>query len=71
MISNATYLLKLASKKEVNCNVMRSYNQSHDRSNLIKIILYLSKVDFSLVTRHLTYLIFLVNLLNQFFDQLT
>ena len=51
------------------CNIMRSHDQSRDRSNLMKIILYLPKVDFSLVIRHLIYLTFSVNFLNQSFDQ--
>ena len=40
IISNAIYLLELAFKKKSNYNVMKLYNQSHDRSNLIKTILY-------------------------------
>ena len=50
---------------------MRSYNQSRDRSNLIKTILYLPKIDLSLVIYYLTYQTFLVNLPNQLFDQST
>ena len=47
---------------------MRSYNRPRDGFNLIKTILYLLEVDFSLAIRYLTYLILLVNLLNQLFD---
>ena len=47
---------------------MKSYNQSHDRTNLIKTILYLLKVNFFLIICHLTYLTFLINLPNQLFE---
>ena len=50
---------------------MKSYDQSHDGFNLIGIILYLLKIDLSLVINHLIYLTFLINLTNQVFDQLT
>ncbi len=40
MISNATRLLELTSKKKGNYNVIKSYNQSRDGSNLIETISY-------------------------------
>ena len=60
-------LLELVSKRKNNCDIIKSYNQSYDRFNLIKIISYFLKIDFLLVIYHLTYLTFLVNLLNQIF----
>ena len=54
-----------------NYNLIKSYNQSHDGFNLIKTILYLLKIDLSLVFRHLIYLTFLFNFLNQLADQST
>ncbi len=68
MISNATCLLELVSKREGNCNVMKLHDQLHNGSNLIETILYLSKVDLSLIICHLAYLTFLVNLHNQLFE---
>ena len=50
------------------CNVIKSYNLSRDRSNLIETILYLLKIDFSLVTCYLTYLTFSINFSNQSFE---
>ena len=47
---------------------MKSYDESHDESNLIKTISYLPKIDFSLVIHYLTYLTFLINFTNQLFD---
>ena len=70
MISNATRLLELASKKKGNYNVIKSYNQLRDRSSLIEIILYFLKIDFLLVICHLTYLTFLVNLHDIFFKSI-
>ena len=54
-----TRLLEFVSKREGNCNVMKSHNQSHDRSNQIGTILYQTycKVDLSFIIHHLTYLI--------------
>ena len=43
---------------------MKSNDQSHNRFNQIGTILYLRKVDLSLVIYHLTYLIFLINFTN-------
>ena len=40
MISNATCLSELASKRNGNYNVMRSHNSLNDRFNLIRTILY-------------------------------
>ena len=51
--------------KSNNCNIIRSYDQLRDGSNLIKKISYLAKVDLSLVIRHLNYPNFLINFLNQ------
>ena len=68
MISNATELLKLTSKREGNYHIMKLYNQLYDRSNLIQTILYLPKIDLYLVICYFTYLTFLINLINQFFD---
>lgn len=54
------------------CNVMKSHDQLRNRSNLIKIIFIIiyPKVDLLLITPHLTYLIFLVNLSNQYFKSI-
>ena len=40
IISNATCLSELMSKKKGNCNVIKLHNESHDRSNLIETISY-------------------------------
>ncbi len=47
---------------------MKSHDQSRDGSNLIEKISYLPKVNLSLVIHYLTYLIFLIKLLNQPFE---
>ena len=71
MILNVTYLLELMSKNEDNCNIMKPYDKSRDGFNLIRSILYLSKIDLWLIICHLTYLTFLINLTNQPFNQAT
>ncbi len=40
LISNATHPSELASKRESNWNVIKSHNQLHDRSYLIRTISY-------------------------------
>ena len=52
------------------CNIMTLHDQPRDTSNPIGIISYFPKVDFSLVICYLTYLTFLVNLLNQPFKSI-
>ena len=66
-----TRLSELASKRESNCNVIKSYDQSHDRSNLFGIISYHNLSRGLLVICHLTFPIkstFQFNLLNQPFE---
>ena len=46
---------------------MKSYDQSHNKSNLIRKILYLLKVDLLLVICYMTYLTFFINFSNQSF----
>ena len=65
IISNVTHLSKLTLKKKGNCNIIKSHDQLYDGSNLIWTVLYPPNVDLLLVICHLTYLTFLVNLLNQ------
>ena len=60
-----TRLSKLVFKKESNYNIIKSYDLSRDRSNLIEIILYVLRLIFLLIICHLTYLNFLVNFCNQ------
>ena len=44
---------------------MKSYIQSYNKSNIIRAILYLPRLDFSLVIHYLIYLTFLINFPNQ------
>ena len=53
MISNAIRLLELTSKKEDNCNIMRSHDWSRDRSNLIGTISYHNLSQSGLLINHL------------------
>lgn len=50
-------LNQVEKKLKIFCNVMRSYDQSHDGSNLIKTIYIIE--NFLLIICHLTYLNFL------------
>ncbi len=67
MSLNVIYLSKFPSKRESNCNIIKSHYQSRDEFNPIEIISYLSKINLSLVMHHLTYLIFSVNFHDQTF----
>ena len=69
MILNATRLSELAYKREGNCNVMKSHDQSRDESNQIETISYhnLSRVR-SLINHPLLDLSNQINLLIQPFD---
>ena len=49
-------------------NIIKLYDQVCDRSNLIKIILYLPKVYLLLVIHYLTYLTFSINFSKQLFE---
>lgn len=73
MISNAYTLIGVCIQEESNYNIMKT--DSHITCHVIdltqlrqfNIIIYF-ELDFFFIIYHLTYLIFLINLLNQFFE---
>ena len=52
-------------------NVIKSHDLSNNGFYLIETISYLPKIDLLLIIYHLTYLTFLINFINQPFNQST